>query len=153
MQKIISAVNLREGRVNDIETFLMLEQKVSGIKTYSPLLTREEVVHEFETNKIFFIEKDGTTVGSISYEQKSLTLAYISGLVVDPEHQGRGIARAALTQLLDRIGDISQIELVTHPENKAAMHIYESLGFKITQRKENYFGDGEPRLVLRKESK
>lgn len=41
-----------------------------------------------------------------------------------------------------------KIDLVTHPENTKAIRLYESLGFKIAERKENYYGDGEPRVVL-----
>jgi len=40
-----------------------------------------------------------------------------------------------------------RIELVTHPDNPA-LKLYESLGFTVESRKENYWGDGEPRLVL-----
>jgi ribosomal protein S18 acetylase RimI-like enzyme len=37
---------------------------------------------------------------------------------------------------------------VAHPENEIALGLYMSLGFEIESRQENFFGDGEPRLVL-----
>lgn len=40
------------------------------------------------------------------------------------------------------------MELAVHPDNQIALRLYASLGFEIKSRQENYFGDGEPRLLL-----
>jgi ribosomal-protein-alanine N-acetyltransferase len=50
--------------------------------------------------------------------------------------------------ILEKCKGTDRIDLVTHPENKNALQLYMSLGFKVESRRENYFGDGEPRLVL-----
>jgi [ribosomal protein S18]-alanine N-acetyltransferase len=73
---------------------------------------------------------------------------YISGLVVTPPFQGRGIARKVLTMLFEQFKHFPRIDLVTHPDNTSALKLYHSLGFVTESRVENYFGDGEPRLVL-----
>jgi ribosomal-protein-alanine N-acetyltransferase len=71
-----------------------------------------------------------------------------SNLAIIPAYRRRGIGRAAVLFLLDKSNGAPRIDLVTHPENDGALRLYMSLGFRIESRKENYFGDGEPRLVL-----
>jgi ribosomal-protein-alanine N-acetyltransferase len=75
--------------------------------------------------------------------------AYIDGILVKPSHQGRGLGRAATVKLLEELKDIPLVDLVTHPDNERAIKLYESLGFVVGERKENYFGDGEPRIVMK----
>lgn len=58
-----------------------------------------------------------------------------------------GIGRAVLEQILSEFQYVKRIDLVTHPENPA-LGLYQSLGFAVEERKENFYGDGEPRLVL-----
>ncbi len=127
---------------------ISLEQGVSGSKLYSPMLTKEEWLESLARNKTYFIEVDGAIVGEISYEIKSPDHAYLDGLVVNPSFQGRGIARKVVEILLEELKGFREIDLVTHPENVKAVKLYESLGFKIESRVENYFGDGEPRIRL-----
>lgn len=56
-----------------------------------------------------------------------------------------------MKQFMVKIPNVSKVWLVTHPDNAAAIGLYESLGFKITERKENYFGNGTPRVIMVKE--
>ena len=75
--------------------------------------------------------------------------AYISGLAVAKEFQRQGIAKKAMQMILEKVKDIKLVDLLTHPENKKAIGLYESLGFKkIGEPMENYFGDGEPRIKM-----
>lgn len=50
--------------------------------------------------------------------------------------------------ILEKCKGAYRIDLVTHPENKNALRLYASLGFKVESRSENFFGDGGPRLLL-----
>jgi ribosomal protein S18 acetylase RimI-like enzyme len=140
-------VYLQKASETDIETLLRLEQSVAGSHTYSPMLEEDEWKEELAKSTVFLIKNGDDVVGSISYEQKSPQHMHISGLVVTPSHQRQGIARDVLTQVLDEHPAATRIELVTHPDNPA-LKLYESLGFTMEGRKENYYGDGEPRLVL-----
>ena len=141
-------IHLKKANVSDISTLLMLEKSVAGTMIYSPMLKESEWVEEFKKGVIYLIEKDNIVVGSVAYEKKDEDHVYISGLVIHPQSQGQGIAHKALQKLLEELNNIKRIDLVTHPENERALKLYQSFGFKIESRKENYFGDGEPRLVL-----
>jgi len=131
----------------DIPVLIEIEKSVEKTKTYSPMDTEKEWEEELETCTVYILKEGNIPVGSIAYEEKSLDHIYISGIIVRPEFQGKGIATRAIKEVLDTYPTASRIDLVTHPEN-SALKLYESLGFKVESRKENYFGDGEPRLVL-----
>ena len=141
-------VTLREAELKDIPALLEIEKGVAGTNIFSPMLEADEWQEELQKGKVFLIEKDNAVIGDLSYEQKGTDHVYISGLVVSPEFQGQGIAREVLTNLLRELKDVQRVDMVTHPDNHRALNLYQSLGFVIESRKENYYGDGEPRLVL-----
>ena len=93
-------------------------------------------------------------VGEAAYELKDDgKKAYISTLVVVPEYQGKGIATKIFNKIIKEIIDkpaVENVELITHPKNNAALVIYLKNGFEIVEWQDNPFGDGEPRLKLRK---
>lgn len=141
------SLSLQEASEADIETLLEIERSVAGTHTYSALLTAEEQKGELEKGTVYLIKNGSAAVGYISYEQKGPEHIYISGLAVKPESQGKGFAREAMTRLIAEHPEAKRIDLVTHPDGPG-LKLYESLDFVVEERKENYFGDGEPRLVL-----
>jgi ribosomal protein S18 acetylase RimI-like enzyme len=141
-------IQLKRAALDDVATYQALEKSVAGLKTYSALLEEQEIIDEI-TNKIVYLIKDGDeTLGSISYEMKSEEHAYIDGLLIDPKFQGKGVARKAMEVILEELKKIKRIDLVTHPRNTPAIRLYLSLGFVIESWKDNYFGDGEPRISM-----
>ncbi len=112
------------------------------------MLGEEEWLVALEIGIVYLIEANGTIVGSVSYEKKGESHMHISGLIVAPPFQGKGIGREAMVQLLVELEGVKRVDLVTHPDNVRALKFYESLGFKVESRKENFFGDGEPRVVM-----
>lgn len=152
MKKISTQENnhiyFKEASISDIPVLLELEKSVADTNTYSPMLEKDEWEEELQKGKVYLIEKNNAVIGNLSYERKEDAHIYISGLVISPTFQGQGVAREVLTNLLAELKDVKRIDLVTHPDNHAALQLYQSLGFVIESRKENYYGDGEPRLVL-----
>lgn len=143
-----AAITLKPATFEDVETLLALKQKMSGLKTYSVMTDPEEQRNELQHTVTYLIEKDGLVVGSVSYEIKSEGHVYLSDLIIDPAYQRQGLGREAMTRVLKELEQIERIDLVTHPDNISALNLYLSLGFQVESRKENYYGDGEPRLVL-----
>ncbi|PIR87272.1 MAG: hypothetical protein COU11_01230 [Candidatus Harrisonbacteria bacterium CG10_big_fil_rev_8_21_14_0_10_49_15] len=143
------SISFKRATLSDIDEYLDIEKSVADLKTYSPITTEEEAENEIKTNVVYFIKNEDLIIGSIAYELKSSEHAYFSGLVVRPEFQGQGIAKQAMKDLLaGELKDMKKIDLVTHPHNTPAVMLYLSLGFIIEGWKDNYFGDGEPRIVL-----
>ena len=144
------ALTLERMTDKDVDEFLALEKKVSVPKIYNPIVSVDEALEEIRDNELFFIKKGLVIVGTIAYQMKPDGSAYISNMSVVPEYQGQKIARTAMEMILNIIGSASRIWLVTHPENVKALNLYTSLGFVVENQVENYYGDGEPRLVLAK---
>jgi ribosomal protein S18 acetylase RimI-like enzyme len=135
---------------NDVETFLALKRKAPDPKTYGPVGGPEEAIEEITGNALCFIRIGGVIVGMVGYRLRADRSVYISNVAVDPPYRRRGIARAAMKVILEKYESAGRIDLVAHPENEIALRLYMSLGFAIESRQENFFGDGEPRLVLAK---
>lgn len=133
---------------DDIDDFLELERSVDGLPTYSAMTDRAEALEEIRKNIVYIIRERGRAIGSVMYEMKTPGHAHISGLVVHPDFQGRGIGKIAMDKVLGELAHVPEIDLVTHPDNERAIKLYKSLGFVSGECIENYFGDGEPRIVM-----
>ena len=143
-QQELGPVTLVEGTEADFENFFALERKLAG-PTYWPETKPEQIYGE---NKFFYMIKTGDKiVGQIQYEKQKDNTIYLNVMAIDPDFQGRGLGTEAMKQFLAKVSGASKVWLVTHPENRA-VKLYESFGFKITERKENYFGNGTPRVVM-----
>ncbi|MDQ5958178.1 MAG: hypothetical protein QG665_529 [Patescibacteria group bacterium] len=148
MEKERPDITLEKATIDDAEAYIALEKSLGETKTYATITEKDEAIEEINKNNIFFIKNEGEVVGHIAYEMKESGHAYISSLVITPKYQGRGLAKQALRQVLEKLKDIEKIDLITHPENIKALAIYKSFGFQMGDRIENYFGDGEPRIKL-----
>ena len=73
---------------------------------------------------------------------------WILSLAVDSQHRGKGIARLLVQAVLTKASAGSVVKLTVDPNNVPACKLYTSLGFKVLEREEDYFGDGEARLVM-----
>ena len=144
----MKTIILKKATIADIPILLELEKSVAGTNIYDPTLTKGEWKEELQKSAVYLIEKDNVVAGSLLYEKKDNGDIYLGGLVINPRFQGQGIAREAMTFVLEEFRDVKRIDLVTHPDNIKAIALYQSLGFAIESRKENYYGDGEPRIVM-----
>jgi ribosomal protein S18 acetylase RimI-like enzyme len=144
----LTQLALEPATIKDVDTLVAFEQKVADPKIYGPTLDAPSAVQEITSNQFYLIKMGGVVVGTAAYRSRPDESVYISNVAIDPMFRRRGIARAALSFLLAKLKGTRRIDLVTHPENKNALHLYASFGFKVESRQENYFGDGEPRLVL-----
>lgn len=145
-----TAITFQIATTDDAEMLVGLEQKVDETRLYGAPLDIEGAREEIRKNVFYFIRFGDTVVGTAAYRVRPDNSAYISNVAISPSYRGQGIARAAMTFILDKIQTAKRIELVTHPENFIALKSYTSLGFEVEGRKENYYGDGQPRLILAK---
>ncbi|OQQ04697.1 GNAT family N-acetyltransferase [Vibrio campbellii] len=73
---------------------------------------------------------------------------WILSLAVDSQHRGKGIARSLVENAIAKVSSGSIVKLTVDPNNAPAYKLYTSLGFKVLEKEEDYFGDGEPRMVM-----
>ena len=100
--------------------------------------TRLTSAYERDGNLTFFAEVDGALVGMAgagwSGKAKLRHVAEIYGVYVAPEMRGRGMASALMRRLLDELRSLGWIEkarLDVNVESRAALRLYEKLGFEI----------------------
>ncbi len=143
-------LSYRAATSEDAALFLELERKIEVPRLYAPADSIEQATKEIAESKLFFVIVDGHAIGTVAYRMRPGGDAYLSNLAVDPAFHRRGIARHALRFFFQACEGAARYSLVTHPENAPALALYQSEGFAVEDRLENYFGDGEPRLLLGK---
>ncbi|NTW14318.1 MAG: GNAT family N-acetyltransferase [Candidatus Moranbacteria bacterium] len=143
-------MNLIRATESDVAVLLAIEETAKDLIVYDWGFTDLEFLEWINTDIVYLIKEDGVMVGDISYVVKDADHAYITGLVIVPQFQRRGLARKAMNMLLDELKGFRHLALDVHPDNHA-VKLYESLGFVATERKENFYGDGEPRIIMTRE--
>ena len=87
---------------------------------------------ETDWGHVFVHEQDGRVVGYAgwSYEPER-RVGEVHSNAVDPDFQGRGIATALITRVVERLREQGARVLIvrTFAENRAARQVYEKMGF------------------------
>ncbi|MBI2048227.1 MAG: GNAT family N-acetyltransferase [Parcubacteria group bacterium] len=145
-----SEVTLQRAVSKDADVYLAIEKSVMRLfrDTYSGIESRKEASEEIRSQVAYLIKKSGKVVGTVQYIRKGKDRAHISGLAIQPKFHRQGIGRMAIELILKELKGIKKISLVTHPKNTPAITLYLSLGFVIEGWKDNYYGDGEPRILM-----
>lgn len=138
---------LKRATLADLAVVFDFEKNVNS-KVYFAFTKEEEIKDYINNCIVYLIQRGNLTVGIISYENKNPGHISFNGLIVKPEFQKQGIATKAMTIALSELEDKKRVDLKVHPHNKPAIMVYLSLGFGIESWKDNYFGDGEPRIIM-----
>ena len=106
-------------------------------------------------NRYVAARVDGTLVGYAGIARLGRTPPFeyeIHTIGVDPDHQGRGIGRQMMTELLDFAGPDSTIYLEVRTDNTPAIALYSGLGFvTMGLRKRYYHGSGADAYTMRRD--
>ena len=93
---------------------------------------------------------DGTQlVGYFGFHKHSNSEVELKSIAVHPSYQGKGLAKKMMKKMFEEVGEAS-VWLVVHPKNVSAIQTYLKTGFIPSGWREDFFGDGEPRLVMEK---
>lgn len=132
----------------DAAVLLELERRVAVSMIYEARTNLEDAIREIAENTLYLIRYRGTVIASASCRLLGNGNVYIGNVAVDPAFRRMGVARAIMDFLLAKTADAPAIELVTHPDNDAALRLYRSLGFSIGETVADCFGDGQPRVKM-----
>lgn len=142
-------MEFRRAAADSAATFVALDGEVAAPRLYAPTLDPARAAAEIAGNDLFLVRLGGEVVGTAACRVDGGGSFYLSSNnAVRSGHQGRGIGRAAVAFLLARYPAARRAWLVTHPEYAAALRLYGHFGFVVGGRREDCFGDGEPRLGL-----
>ena len=132
---------------DDWQTIVSIEKKCET-STFLAYTKEEDSRKYLRNSRVYLIKMGDKAVGTISYEEKSPDHAYIDSMTILPEFQGKGLSTEAMNWLMPQLKKYKVVDLVTHPKNNPSLRLYLKFGFVISEWKDNYFGDGEPRLHL-----
>lgn len=139
---------LKRVKPSDWRTIQSIEASVPISPTFHPYTQQHDIKKYISESTVYLIYRNDHLVGSISYQIKADSSAYIDGLIVLPSFQKQGVASDSLDIILCELQTKKRIWLLTHPHNSASIIMYLKRGFVITSWTNNVFGDGQPRLQL-----
>lgn len=130
----------------DLEQILSLQKKCyqSEAAIYNdfeiePLTqTIESIAGEFKTKMFLKLEDNNTIIASARAFEENGT-CYIGKLIVDENHQNKGIGAALLSATETHFPNVKRFELFTGDKSKRNLYLYNKLGYK--QFKEESIGE------------
>jgi len=140
-------ITLKRATLEDAKEIAKIEKSAQS-KTYAARIKEKDIINFINNDFVFLIKNKDITLGLVSYEEAKNGASHCNGLVLYPKFRGKGFARKAMSLVIKKMVKYPRAELVVHPHNSPAISLYLSLGFVIEDWLKNYFGDGEPRLML-----
>lgn len=132
-----------------IERLFELERRVFN----RPFDLVSRSVEEFTTyngKSTFILASDGgETLGFLGFSLETDASIELKIIAIEADKQGQGHGRKLL-HTLETAHPGKKIFLTVHPNNTQGIVFYLKHGFHIRKWIENYYGDGQPRLVLEK---
>lgn len=142
------SVTFERATEKDLGAYVDVERSIEDAPNYLATTDPKQALEEIKDNIVYLIRESGQIAGTVMYRMEAPDHAYISGLAIHRNFQNRGIGRTAMLKILEELKDVPTVDLATHPDNEQAVKLYESLGFVLGKRIENFFGDGEPRVMM-----
>lgn len=132
--------------IKEAQVLFELEKKAFFRDFDLPSRNVEEQIDYLKESEVFALYENGVVVGFFAYRQGENDVELLV-IAVDPQKQGNGYGKMLIAKLLELTKNRT-VRLVTHPKNSGAIRFYLKSGFTIGGWKDNYYGDGQPRLIL-----
>jgi ribosomal protein S18 acetylase RimI-like enzyme len=117
------------------------------IKDYDiPSRNVQEQVDYLKDSICYLAIQNNSPIGFFAYKIDEERVD-IKSIAVLPNHQGKKYGKIMMEELLKQVKN-HKVFVVTHPRNTPAIILYLKSGFEIYGWKDNYYGDGQPRLLL-----
>jgi len=95
----------------------------------------EQIEKSSDEDQVLIIELNGSPIGEMSYSKEGNGIAGIGIKICDPTQQEKGYGKILLSMLISSLFHdfgYRKIILDTNLSNKRAQHVYERLGFTVT---------------------
>ncbi len=141
---------VRRAERRDLDVLVELEEGFPGDRisraSFSRLLGRDSAV-------VLVAEDGGRVIGdAIVLFRTGFRSARLYSMIVSPEHRGRGVAKALLSEAeaAARERGAVSLRLEVRQENSAAIRLYESEGYEAVGAATDYYEDGGGAVRMRK---
>jgi ribosomal protein S18 acetylase RimI-like enzyme len=91
--------------------------------------TLTEMEHDIDSQVVLKAESSTGIIGSVRAFQKGDTV-YIGRVIVNPEHQGRGLGKKLMQAIEASFPEAKRFELFTGQRSERNLHLYRKLGYK-----------------------
>lgn len=112
-----------------------------------PTESVQEVLDYLEGCEVYGVFDEKQAVGYFGFKLHEDDKVELKSIALLPEYQGKGIGKRMMERVQSDVGQ-KIIWLVVHPENVGAIASYMKSGFIPSGWKDDFFGDGQPRLVM-----
>ena len=142
-------VHIRPAEQPDLADLKELDEAVFAHLAY-PYFALRQLFDLFAEWWLVAAHPDGLRGYSLGVPTFDRGRAWVMGLGVRAEFQGRGYGRLLLISSLRKLADIGvrDVYLTVEPSNRNAISLYHELGFAVDRLGRGYFGPGEDRLVM-----
>lgn len=97
--------------------------------------------------EVYLVYLGQKVIGTFSFDA-SKSEVEIKQIIVLPDYQNKGYGTKIISKIL-HLNKLRNLWLITHPLNTSAVILYLKNEFEITGWKDNYYGDGKPRIILK----
>lgn len=128
---------LRQATPEDLDMRVRLDVETFGIPAEDAVVTEGRIDGEEDTDMLM-IDVNGETIGKIRIKRED-GQAWIYGFSILPGHQGKGIGRKVLRQVVKQQSRLGHsVHLEVEADNARALKLYEAIGFKVTHAQDYY---------------
>jgi ribosomal protein S18 acetylase RimI-like enzyme len=122
-------------------------QENAASTIYHPMNLAEVETAITDNEAYLIVLEDHMAVGCLIYTIDE-DHVQLDEFVIGEKYRGHGFGTMALEAMLALVPG-ETVELLTHPDNPA-LHLYARNGFRYVEEVPNYYGDGEPRRLMRR---
>jgi len=143
---VVTELIVRSAREQDLDRITELEEAA-----FHDPWPREMLAYEIaHPHAVLLVASRGETPNAYAAFRHAVGEAELLRIGVDPDARRQGLARALLVEGLEQLRrlDIQVCFLEVRVNNKAAIQLYESLGFSCTGMRRGYYRDGTDALIF-----
>ena len=136
----------RKGDISDLYEIYQLEKIIFKDEAWTQEMLKIELLRN-ENSKTLIIEENGRILGYLM--ARSVLKEYnIINMGVFPPRQKEGIGTMLLSNFLESIKNNSSVFLEVKKSNLNAIELYKTIGFKVFDKRKNYYKDGSSALIM-----
>ncbi|MEK7543594.1 MAG: GNAT family N-acetyltransferase [Patescibacteria group bacterium] len=134
--------------IQEAKVLLELDNKAFHRDFDLPSRNLQEQIDYLQGSDVYILYDTHKAVGFFAFKKQEDGIE-IMAIVVTPKQQRKGYGKTMMKKLLE-LTTGNSLHLVTHPKNSGAISYYLKSDFEIYGWKDNYYGDGQPRLLLKR---
>lgn len=139
---------IKKGTLSDIPEIATVDRLSFSSDPYPSFVLRQ--LYDLFSDLIFVAKEESRIVGYILGGVSAGNRGWVLSLAVVPDKRSRGVGGALLERLLNEFQskNISNVFLTVSESNAQAIGLYHSKGFEDIRVEDNYFFDGEARMLM-----